>query len=147
MATAKIPGMSKVEQGVKNQFKGINMLSSPEPLKQLCPLGGLKPMRGGPNDGGDLMSLTPIVFLESHCFNCVTIVLQVYYNFVSSVLGVFFLPVFMGILMVIFMCFLIRVWMRILDENFDGDFDGNFDGNFDGDFDGNFDEKFNGMAL
>ena len=36
MATAKIPGMSKGEQGVKNQFKGINLLISPEPSKQLC---------------------------------------------------------------------------------------------------------------
>ena len=36
LGTAKIPGMSKAEQGVKNQFKGINLLSSPEPLKQLC---------------------------------------------------------------------------------------------------------------
>ena len=30
--------MSNDEQGVKNQFKGINLLSSPEPLKQLCSL-------------------------------------------------------------------------------------------------------------
>ena len=36
-ATAKIPGMSKDEQGGKNQIKVINQLSSPEPLKQLCP--------------------------------------------------------------------------------------------------------------
>ena len=36
MATAKTPGMSKDEQGVKNHFKGINLLSSVEPLKQLC---------------------------------------------------------------------------------------------------------------
>jgi hypothetical protein len=35
LATAKIPGMSKGEQGVKNQLKGINLLNSPEPLKQL----------------------------------------------------------------------------------------------------------------
>ena len=35
LATAKIPGMSKGEQGVKNQFKGISFLISPEPLKQL----------------------------------------------------------------------------------------------------------------
>ena len=28
--------MSKGGQGVKNQFKGLNLLSSPEPLKQLC---------------------------------------------------------------------------------------------------------------
>ena len=27
--------MSKAEQGVENQFKGMNMLSSPDPLKQL----------------------------------------------------------------------------------------------------------------
>ena len=33
---AKIPRMSKGEQGVKNQFKGTNLLKSPEPLKQLC---------------------------------------------------------------------------------------------------------------
>ena len=30
--------MSKGEQGVKNQFKGLDLLSSPEPLKQLCHL-------------------------------------------------------------------------------------------------------------
>ena len=36
LAKAKIPGMSKGEQGVKNPFKGINLLNSPEPLKQLC---------------------------------------------------------------------------------------------------------------
>ena len=35
LATAEVPGMSKGEQGVENQFKGINLLSSPEPLKQL----------------------------------------------------------------------------------------------------------------
>ena len=35
LAAAKIPGLSKGEQGGKNQFKGINLLSSPEPLKQL----------------------------------------------------------------------------------------------------------------
>ena len=28
--------MSKGEQGVKHLFKGINLLSSPERLKQLC---------------------------------------------------------------------------------------------------------------
>ena len=32
LATAKIPGISKGEKGGKNQFKGINLLSSPEPL-------------------------------------------------------------------------------------------------------------------
>ena len=32
LATAKIPGMSKGEQGVKNQLKGINLLNSPESL-------------------------------------------------------------------------------------------------------------------
>ena len=32
---SKIPKMSKDEQGVNNQFKGINLLSSPEHLKQL----------------------------------------------------------------------------------------------------------------
>ena len=36
LATAKIPGMSKGEQGVKTQFKSMNLLISPEPLKQLC---------------------------------------------------------------------------------------------------------------
>ena len=35
LATAQIPGMSKDEQGVKNQFKGMSFLISPEPLKQL----------------------------------------------------------------------------------------------------------------
>ena len=35
-ATAKILGMSKGEQGVKNQFKDMSLLISPEPLKQLC---------------------------------------------------------------------------------------------------------------
>ena len=34
LATSKIPGMSKGEQGVKNHFKGINLLSCAEPLKQ-----------------------------------------------------------------------------------------------------------------
>ena len=34
-ATAKIPGQSKGEQGVKNQLRGLNVLNSPEPLKQL----------------------------------------------------------------------------------------------------------------
>ena len=29
-ATAKVPGMSKAEEGVKSQFKGINLLSRPE---------------------------------------------------------------------------------------------------------------------
>ena len=49
------------------------------------PIDGLKPRRGGLNDGGDLMYLSPIVFfLESHCFKRVTIVLKVYF---SSVLG------------------------------------------------------------
>ena len=64
---------------------------SPDPpiFTPYTPIGGLKPRRGGLNDGGDLMSLTPIVFLESHFFKCVTIVLQVYYKYVSSVLGVF----------------------------------------------------------
>ena len=36
LASATIPGMSKGGQGVKNLFKGINLLNSPEPLKQLC---------------------------------------------------------------------------------------------------------------
>ena len=35
MATTKIPQMSKGERGVRNQFKVTNLLSSPEPLKQL----------------------------------------------------------------------------------------------------------------
>ena len=35
LSTAKIPGMGKGEQGVKNQFKGLNLINSPEPLKQL----------------------------------------------------------------------------------------------------------------
>ena len=35
LATAKIPGMGKGKEGGKNQFKVINRLSSPEPLKQL----------------------------------------------------------------------------------------------------------------
>ena len=35
-ATAKIPGMSKGEQGVKNQFTVITLFSSPEALKQPC---------------------------------------------------------------------------------------------------------------
>ena len=34
--TAKIQGMSKSEQGVKNKFKGKNLLKSPEHLKKLC---------------------------------------------------------------------------------------------------------------
>jgi hypothetical protein len=34
LATAKIPGMSKGEQGVKNQLKSLILLNSPEPLKQ-----------------------------------------------------------------------------------------------------------------
>ena len=36
LATAKRPGMSNGEQGVKNQFKGMSLLISHEPLKQLC---------------------------------------------------------------------------------------------------------------
>ena len=37
LATAKIPGMSKGEQGVKSYFKGKNLLNSPKSLKQLWP--------------------------------------------------------------------------------------------------------------
>ena len=36
LATTKIQGMSKGEEGGKNQFKVINRFSSPEPSKQLC---------------------------------------------------------------------------------------------------------------
>ena len=35
MATTKIPQMSKGEPDVRNQFKVTNLLSSPEPFKQL----------------------------------------------------------------------------------------------------------------
>ena len=36
LATVKIPGMSKGEQDVENLFKGKNLPSSSEHLKQLC---------------------------------------------------------------------------------------------------------------
>ena len=46
LASAKIPEMSKGEQDVKHQFKGKNLLSNPEPLKQLCLRSWLiKPLR------------------------------------------------------------------------------------------------------
>ena len=52
---------------------------SPDPpiFTPYNPIGELKPRRGYLNDGGDLMSLTPKVFLESPYFKCVTIVLLV----------------------------------------------------------------------
>ena len=65
---------------------------SPDPpiFTLYTPIGGLKPRRGGLNDGGDLMSLTHpyTVFgkpLFQVCYNRVTSVLQVCFQCVRSV--------------------------------------------------------------
>ena len=62
------------------------------------------------------------MFLESHCFKCVTIVLQVYYNFVSSVLGVFVCQCVSCFFMGIFYGNFYLFFDQNLDENFGWEF-------------------------
>ena len=69
----------------------LSRLDAGSPLtpQSLPHIGWLEPKRGGRNDGGDLMSLTHIVFfgkpLFQVCHNCVTRVLQVCFQCLMSV--------------------------------------------------------------
>ena len=85
MATSKIPWMSKGEEGVQNQFKGINLLNSPESLKQLW--GPLRDPRSPPGRAlvGSLKLYTYLCLVTKQYLN-LTFKTCIVHNFSSSLL-------------------------------------------------------------